>query len=89
MTKKQRLIENLKTTIYLYFEDRKDGKDVKRLEDGITQLLDEFGYQFTSNRIVARLKMRQLSQIYNAKTSDERDEALHSFFKDFFIHFRD
>lgn len=88
MTKKERLIENLKNTIHLYCEDRKEGKDVKRIEDGLKAILDEFGYMFTSNRIVARLKMQQLEKVYKAETLEGKEEALKVFFNDFFVHFR-
>lgn len=88
MTKKEQLIENLKNTIFLYVKDRKDWKDTKRIEDWICLILNEFGYEFTSNRIVARLKMRHLEEIYQAQTLEEKKTACNKFFNDFFVHFR-
>lgn len=86
MTKTE-LIENLKNTIFMYCKDRKDWKDIKRIEDWLVYLMSLCNYQFISNRIVARLKMKQLEAIYNSKTQEERKENCKAFFSDFLIHF--
>jgi hypothetical protein len=85
---KSELIENLKNTIHLYCDNRKHNKDTKWIEDWLVEIMKICNYQWISNRIVARLKMRQLESIYNSKTQDERIENCKNFFSDFLIHFR-
>lgn len=75
-TKKEKLALNLQNLVNLYIEDRDEWKDITRVQSWILELLKEFNIQFTSNKIVARQKMKELDELYTLlKNFDFRRDA--------------
>lgn len=84
----QELINNLKNTAFLYFEDRNAGKDTDRIKDWLKEIIKtlDLELKYTAENEVIERGYKKLEELRQAtKTNDltQTRRALYSYFNVF------
>lgn len=85
-----KLIENLKNTAFLYFEDRDAGRDTTRIKSWLKEIIKTLGLElkYTSEEAIIETAYKKLEELRQAtKTNDLvlTRSKLYSFFNTFTI----